>query len=323
MLNDSAIVVDGLVKRFGDVEALTGIDFEVQRGTIFGLLGPNGAGKTTAVRILATVLAPDAGHAEVLGYDVVRSPEDVRMRIGLAGQFAAVDPNLTGMENLQLIGRLAQVEPSAIEGRARELLAHFDLTDAADRPVRTYSGGMRRRLDVAASLVQEPPVLFLDEPTTGLDLQSRLVLWQTIRTLVEEGTTVILTTQYLEEADQLADRLVVIDHGAIIAEGTASQLKEQLGGAVIEMVMHADDELRRAVSIIGPIVGSEPEVDGRTLRVPSPDGSHLLAQMLRQLDDEGVLPATLSLREPSLDDVFLALTGHAADGPSSEQGGVA
>jgi ABC-2 type transport system ATP-binding protein len=321
MLNDSAIVVEGLVKRFGNVEALTGVDFEVQRGTIFGLLGPNGAGKTTAVRILATVLAPDAGRAEVLGYDVVRSPEDVRMRIGLAGQFAAVDPNLTGMENLQLIGRLAQVEPSAIDGRARELLAHFDLTDAAHRPVRTYSGGMRRRLDVAASLVQEPPVLFLDEPTTGLDLQSRLVLWQTIRTLVDEGTTVILTTQYLEEADQLADRLVVIDHGAIIAEGTASQLKEQLGGAVIEMVMQADDEVRRAVSIIGPIVGAEPEVEGRTIRVPSPDGSHLLAQMLRQLDDEGVLPATLSLREPSLDDVFLALTGHAAEDPSSEGGG--
>jgi len=323
MLNGSAIVVDGLVKRFGDVEALTGVDFEVERGTIFGLLGPNGAGKTTAVRILATVLAPDAGHAEILGYDVVRSPEEVRMRIGLAGQYAAVDPNLTGMENLQLIGRLAQVEPSAIDARAKELLDNFDLIDAADRPVRTYSGGMRRRLDVAASLVQEPPVLFLDEPTTGLDLQSRLVLWQTIRTLVEEGTTVILTTQYLEEADQLADRLVVIDHGAIIAEGTASQLKEQLGGAVIEMVMQADDELRRAVSIIGPIVGAEPEIDGRTLRVPSPDGSHLLAQMLRQLDDEGVLPATLSLREPSLDDVFLALTGHAAEEPSSEEGGAA
>ena len=323
MLNGSAIVVDGLVKRFGDVEALTGVDFEVERGTIFGLLGPNGAGKTTAVRILATVLAPDAGHAEILGYDVVRSPEEVRMRIGLAGQFAAVDPNLTGQENLQLIGRLAQVEPSAIEGRARELLANFDLADAADRPVRTYSGGMRRRLDVAASLVQEPPVLFLDEPTTGLDLQSRLVLWETIRTLVQGGTTVILTTQYLEEADQLADRLVVIDHGAIIAEGTASQLKEQLGGAVIEMVMQADDEVRRAVSIVGPIVGAEPEIDGRTLRVPSPDGSHLLAQMLRQLDDEGVLPTTLSLREPSLDDVFLALTGHAAEEASPEEGSAA
>ena len=323
MLNGSAIVVDGLVKRFGDVEALTGVDFEVERGSIFGLLGPNGAGKTTAVRILATVLAPDAGHAEILGYDVVRSPEEVRMRIGLAGQFAAVDPNLTGQENLQLIGRLAQVEPSAIEGRARELLAHFDLADAADRPVRTYSGGMRRRLDVAASLVQEPPVLFLDEPTTGLDLQSRLVLWETIRTLVQGGTTVILTTQYLEEADQLADRLVVIDHGAIIAEGTASQLKEQLGGAVIEMVMQADDEVRRAVSIVGPIVGAEPEIDGRTLRVPSPDGSHLLAQMLRQLDDEGVLPTALSLREPSLDDVFLSLTGHAAEGSRSEEGGAA
>src|SRR5881394_469289 len=192
MLIGSAIAVEGLTKRFGNVEALAGVDFEVQRGTIFGLLGPNGAGKTTAVRILATVLAPDAGRAEVLGYDVVRSPEEVRMRIGLAGQFAAVDANLTGRENLQLIGRLAQVEPSAIDPRAAELLESFDLADAGDRPVRTYSGGMRRRLDVAASLVQEPPVLFLDEPTTGLDLQSRLALWQTIRTLVDEGTTVIL-----------------------------------------------------------------------------------------------------------------------------------
>src|SRR5512132_1609078 len=214
MLNGSAIVVDGLVKRFGDVEALTGVDFEVERGTIFGLLGPNGAGKTTAVRILATVLVPDAGRAEVLGFDVVRSPEEVRMRIGLAGRYAAVDANLTGRENLHLIGKLAQVEPSRIAPRASELLANFDLTDAADRPVRTYSGGMRRRLDVAASLVQKPPVLFLDEPTTGLDLQSRQELWRTIRDLVGEGTTVVLTTQYLEEADQLADQLVVIDHGS-------------------------------------------------------------------------------------------------------------
>jgi ABC-2 type transport system ATP-binding protein len=320
MREGSAIVVEGLVKRFGDLQALAGIDLEVDRGTVFGLLGPNGAGKTTAVRILATVLAPDAGRAEVLGFDVVRSPEEVRMRIGLAGQYAAVDPNLTGRENLTLIGKLAQVEPSRIGPRAAELLENFDLTDAADRPVRTYSGGMRRRLDVAASLVQKPPVLFLDEPTTGLDLQSRQELWRTIRGLVGEGTTVILTTQYLEEADQLADRLVVIDHGSIIAEGTASELKEQLGGTVIELSMQEDAEVDKAASIIRPIVGIEPEVEGRVLRLPSPDGSHLLAQMLRQLDDEGVLPATVSLREPSLDDVFLALTGHVAEG-ASDQGG--
>jgi ABC-2 type transport system ATP-binding protein len=321
MRGDAAIVVEGLAKRFGDLEALAGIDFEVDRGTVFGLLGPNGAGKTTAVRILATVLAPDAGRAEVLGYDVVRSPEEVRLRIGLAGQNAAVDPNLTGRENLRLIGRLAQLEPSVIDDRAAELLRNFELTDAADRPVRTYSGGMRRRLDVAASLVQKPPVLFLDEPTTGLDLQSRQELWRTIRGLVEEGTTVILTTQYLEEADQLADRLVVIDHGVIIAEGTAAQLKERLGGTVIELSMREEAEINKASSIIQPIVGTAPEVDGKLLRVPSPDGSHLLAQMLRQLDDEGVLPATVSLREPSLDDVFLSLTGHAAEDPSAEQGG--
>jgi daunorubicin resistance ABC transporter ATP-binding subunit len=321
MLDDSAIVVEGLAKRFGQVEALAGVDFEVQRGTVFGLLGPNGAGKTTAVRILATVLAPDAGRAEILGYDVVRSPDEVRMRIGLAGQFAAVDANLTGRENLRLIGRLAQVEPSLIDDRAAALLEDFDLTDAADRPVRTYSGGMRRRLDVAASLVQKPPVLFLDEPTTGLDLQSRQELWRTIRGLVGEGTTVILTTQYLEEADQLADRLVVIDHGAIIAQGTAAQLKEQLGGTVIELSMHQEVDVGKAASIVRPIAGAEPELDGRMLRVPSPDGSHLLAQMLRQLDDEGVFPATVSLREPSLDDVFLALTGHAAEDAASEQEG--
>jgi len=320
MQQGSAIVVEGLTKSFGDLRALDGIDLEVDRGTVFGLLGPNGAGKTTAVRILATVLAPDAGRAEVLGFDVVRDPEEVRLRIGLAGQYAAVDANLTGRENLHLIGKLAQVEPSRIAPRATELLANFDLTDAADRPVRTYSGGMRRRLDVAASLVQKPPVLFLDEPTTGLDLQSRQELWRTIRGLVDEGTTVILTTQYLEEADQLADRLVVIDHGSIIAEGTASQLKERLGGTVIELSMRDEAEVGTAASIVQPIAGAEPEVDGKVLRVPSPDGSHLLAQMLRQLDDRGVFPATVSLREPSLDDVFLALTGHGAEEPATEEG---
>jgi len=323
MREGSAIVVEGLTKRFGEQQALAGIDLEVDRGTVFGLLGPNGAGKTTAVRILATVLLPDAGRAEVLGFDVVRSPEEVRLRIGLAGQYAAVDANLTGRENLHLIGKLAQVEPSRIGPRAVELLDNFDLTDAADRPVRTYSGGMRRRLDVAASLVQKPPVLFLDEPTTGLDLQSRQELWRTIRGLVGEGTTVILTTQYLEEADQLADRLVVIDHGSIIAEGTAGQLKEQLGGTVIELSMREESEVGTAASIVQPIAGSEPEVEGKVLRIPSPDGSHLLAQMLRQLDDQGVFPATVSLREPSLDDVFLALTGHGTDEPISEQGGAA
>jgi daunorubicin resistance ABC transporter ATP-binding subunit len=310
---DPAVRVSGLKKRFGEVQALDGIDFEIPEGTIFGLLGPNGAGKTTAVRILATVFGPDAGSAEVLGWDVVHDPHEVRMRIGLAGQYAAVDPNLTGRENLRLMGRLAQVEPSMIPARVHELLRSFDLVDAGDRPVRTYSGGMRRRLDVAASLVQKPPVLFLDEPTTGLDLQSRQELWHTIRSLVREGTTVILTTQYLEEADQLADDLVVIDHGRIIAQGTAGELKGRLGGTVIELTMAEVADVDKAISLVGGVTGMEPERDGTLLRMPSPDGSHLLTQMLRRLDDEGVQPTAVALREPSLDDVFLALTGHAAE----------
>src|SRR5436305_4219420 len=309
----TAVRVTGLTKKFANVQALAGIDFEIHEGTIFGLLGPNGAGKTTAVRILATVHRPDAGTAEVLGYDVVKDPHEVRMRIGLAGQYAAVDPNLTGRENLLLMGRLAQVERSYIPPRVDELLASFDLVDAGDRPVRTYSGGMRRRLDVAASLVQKPPVLFLDEPTTGLDLQSRQELWNTIRNLVQEGTTVILTTQYLEEADQLADDLVVIDHGRIIAQGTAGELKRNLGGTVIELTMGEGSDVDKAVTLVGSVIGTEPERHGALLRMPSPDGSHLLTQMLRRLDDEGVQPSGVALREPSLDDVFLALTGHAAE----------
>jgi daunorubicin resistance ABC transporter ATP-binding subunit len=317
----TAVRVTGLTKRFGEVQALAGIDFEIPEGTIFGLLGPNGAGKTTAVRILATVHKPDAGSAEVLGYDVVKDAHEVRMRIGLAGQFAAVDPNLTGRENLRLMGRLAQVEPAFIPPRVDELLKSFDLVDASDRPVRTYSGGMRRRLDVAASLVQKPPVLFLDEPTTGLDLQSRQELWNTIRNLVQEGTTVILTTQYLEEADQLADDLVVIDHGKIIAQGTAGQLKKNLGGTVIELTMGEGSDVDKAASLVGAVVGSEPERLGTLLRMPSPDGSHLLTQMLRRLDDEGVQPTAVALREPSLDDVFLSLTGHATEEEQSLENG--
>src|SRR5438874_26368 len=228
-MTSNAIVVEDLHKRFGDVEALAGIDLEVAEGTVFGLLGPNGAGKTTAVRVLATVLQPDGGRAEVLGYDVVRQPEAVRRRIGLAGQYAAVDPNLTGRENLRMVGLLAQLVRSRILRRAAELLERFDLTSAADRPLRTYSGGMRRRLDIAASLMQRPPVLFLDEPTTGLDITSRNELWEMIRELVNEGTTVLLTTQYLEEADRLAGRIAVVDEGRVIANDTPEALKSQLG----------------------------------------------------------------------------------------------
>jgi daunorubicin resistance ABC transporter ATP-binding subunit len=315
-----AVRVSGLTKSFGDVQALAGVDFEIPEATIFGLLGPNGAGKTTAVRILATVFPPDAGSAEVLGYDVVRDAQRVRMQIGLAGQYAAVDPNLTGRENLRLMGELAQVEPSVIPPRVDELLHDFDLVDAGDRPVRTYSGGMRRRLDVAASLVQKPPVLFLDEPTTGLDLQSRLALWQMIRDLVRDGTTVILTTQYLEEADHLADDLVVIDHGRIIAKGTAGELKRQLGGEVIELTRAGEGDVDEALALVGGVTGGQPERDGSVLRKPSPEGSHMLTEILRRLDDAGVQPIAVALREPSLDDVFLALTGHAAE-ETQEEGG--
>ena len=234
-MSDNAIIVEGLEKRFDDVVALDGVDLEVAEGTVFGLLGPNGAGKTTTVRVLATVLQPDAGRAEVLGRDVVKDADAVRRRIGMAGQFAAIDPNLTGRENLQMVGVLGQLPRPAIDPRADELLSRFDLQHAADRPARTYSGGMRRRLDIAASLVPKPPVLFLDEPTTGLDLTSRNGLWDMIRELVAEGTTVLLTTQYLEEADQLAGRIAVVDGGKVIANDTPQNLKAQLGDTVVEL----------------------------------------------------------------------------------------
>src|SRR2546422_2508344 len=232
MADETAIVVENLTKRFGDVEALTGIDFQVEGGTVFGLLGPNGAGKTTAIRILTTILPPDGGRAEVLGYDVVRDAQKVRLRIGMAGQFAAVDPLLTGRENLRLVGKVAQMPNDLILPRADELLERFELTDAANRPARTYSGGMRRRLDIAAALVARPPVLFLDEPTTGLDLHSRNELWDMIRELVSDGTTVLLTTQYLEEADLLAERIAVVDGGHVIANDTPERLKADLGSTV-------------------------------------------------------------------------------------------
>jgi ABC-2 type transport system ATP-binding protein len=319
-MSDSAILVEGLAKRFGDVVALDGIDFKVPAGTVFGLLGPNGAGKTTAIRILTTILPPDRGRAEVLGLDVVRQADEVRQRIGLAGQYAAVDPNLTGGENLRLTGRLAQLPSADARVRADELLERFDLTDAADRPARTYSGGMRRRLDVAAALVQRPPVVFLDEPTTGLDLHSRNALWEMIRELVADGTTVLLTTQYLEEADRLAHRIAVVDDGRVIANDTPAALKAQLGSTVIELGMGEAARALRAGELLGERLATQPERDGATLRLATDDGSRLLIDALRLLDDHQLAPATLAVREPSMDDVFLVLTGHRAESGAGSAG---
>jgi ABC-2 type transport system ATP-binding protein len=316
-----AIVVEGLVKRFGTVTALDGIDFSVPPGTVFGLLGPNGAGKTTAVRVLATILHPDAGRAEVMGFDVVHRASAVRYQIGLAGQSAAVDANLTGRENLRLIGRLAQLPRGEIAPRAAELLERFDLASAADRPVRTYSGGMRRRLDVAAALVQRPPVLFLDEPTTGLDIQSRTELWEVIHELVADGSTVLLTTQYLEEADKLADRIAVVDGGRIVANDTATALKARLASTIIEIAMDDIASADRARTILAAAGVDHAEREGVTVRLATSEGPRVLMEAMRHLDASGVVPTGLTVREPSLDDVFLDLTGHRTmtDEPSATQ----
>jgi ABC-2 type transport system ATP-binding protein len=322
-MSDTAILVEGLAKRFGDVVALDGIDFQVPAGTVFGLLGPNGAGKTTAIRILTTILAPDGGRAEVLGLDVVGQADQVRQSIGLAGQYAAVDPNLTGRENLRLTGRLAQLPTADARVRADELLGRFELTDAADRPARTYSGGMRRRLDVAAALVQRPPVVFLDEPTTGLDVHSRNALWEMIRELVADGTTVLLTTQYLEEADRLAHRIAVVDEGRVIANDTPVALKAQLGSTVIELGMGDADRAVQAGELLDERLAAQLEREGATIRLATDDGSRLLIDVLRQLDDHELAPATLAVREPSMDDVFLALTGHRAEGAAAAASGPA
>ncbi|MGW4382143.1 ATP-binding cassette domain-containing protein [Kitasatospora sp. NPDC004531] len=313
-----AIRVQGLGKRFKDLVALDDVDFEVPSGSVFGLLGPNGAGKTTAIRILTTIIRPTSGRAEVLGADVVAHPAAVRRTIGLAGQYAAVDPNLTARENLRLIGRLTQLPRHRRSPRAADLLARFDLTHAADRPVRTFSGGMRRRLDVAAALVPEPPVLFLDEPTTGLDPQSRTALWELIRELVAEGTTVLLTTQYLEEADRLAHRVAVLAEGRVVADDSPHALKARLGTTVLELGMGEDPRAARAAALLADRLARTPERDGALLRLASPDGSLLLMDVLHALESEQLTPRTIAVRESSLDDVYLALTGHrtSSGGPT-------
>ncbi|HUY30181.1 MAG TPA: ATP-binding cassette domain-containing protein [Acidimicrobiales bacterium] len=310
----AAIEVDGLVKRFsGDVLALDGVSFEVERGSVYGLLGPNGAGKTTVVRILTTILRPDRGRASVLGHDVVAAPELVRSLFGLAGQYAAVDENLTGRENLRMVGRLNHLSRPVVAARSAELLEQFELSDAADRTLKTYSGGMRRRLDLAAALVASPGVLFLDEPTTGLDPQARIGLWGVIEQLVEQGTTVLLTTQYLEEADRLASRVAVVDHGRVIAEGTPAALKADLGATVLEIGLHDAETAARAATALAHVSEKRPRVLGSDIEIAADGGPRIATAALRALDQEGIEPLRFALREPSLDDVFLSLTGHTAE----------
>ncbi|HEX2425064.1 MAG TPA: ATP-binding cassette domain-containing protein [Actinomycetota bacterium] len=315
-MTDPIISTEGLVKRFGAVEALKGIDMRVEGGTVFGLLGPNGAGKTTAVRILSTLLLPDAGSAQVDGLDVVRDAEELRYRIGLAGQSAAVDENLTGLENLELVGRLYGLPRVEARRRSGEILERFGLSEAANRTAKTYSGGMRRRLDLAASLVGRPRVLFLDEPTTGLDPRSRIDVWEFIRELQSEGATLLLTTQYLEEADRLADRIAVIDLGTVIAEGTSDDLKARIGGEVLELQLERLVDLPVAVDALAGLGTGEPRPDpvSGVVRVPVGDeGPAVTLQSTRRLDERKIALAGFALHRPTLDDVFLALTGHAAE----------
>ncbi|MCL3996107.1 ATP-binding cassette domain-containing protein [Streptomyces lavenduligriseus] len=316
-----AIYAEGLVKTFGDVRALDGVDLDVPEGTVLGLLGPNGAGKTTTVRCLTTLLRPDSGKAVVAGVDVLRHPDAVRRSIGLSGQFAAVDEYLTGRENLQMVGQLYQMRAKAAKARAAELLEQFHLADAADRPAKTYSGGMRRRLDLAAALVVSPPVMFMDEPTTGLDPRNRQQLWEVIKQLVSGGTTLLLTTQYLEEADHLAHDIAVVDHGRVIAQGTSDQLKARTGGERVEVVVQDRERIATAAEVLRNLGKGETTVEEHTRRltVPVSGGAKLLAEIIRELDTRGIGIDDIGLRRPTLDDVFLSLTGHAAESTDQDR----
>ncbi|WP_141582997.1 ATP-binding cassette domain-containing protein [Actinomadura sp. WMMA1423] len=316
---DEVIRAEGLRKRFGETKALDGVDITARRGTVLGVLGPNGAGKTTAVRVLATLLKPDAGRAEVGGYDVVKDAVRVRAKIGLTGQYASVDEELTGFENLVMIARLLDFGRAEAKARARQLLDRFRLAEAGGRAVKTYSGGMRRRLDLAASLINHPEIIYLDEPTTGLDPRARNEVWDTVRDVVAEGATVLLTTQYLEEADALADRIAVFDHGRVIAEGTSDDLKSQIGRQTL--LVRAAEPFRAAqlTAIVAELTGERPEVQGATGLVTAPvHDPRLLSALVRRLDEASIVAAELALRLPSLDEVFLTLTGHPAEEPKSE-----
>ena len=312
-MTDLAVEARGLVKRFGDTLALDGVDLEVPRGAIYGLLGPNGAGKTTTVRVLTTLLRPDAGHATIDGVDVVADPHGVRQRIGLTGQYAAVEERLTGRENMEYVGRLFHLPKRDVKSRARDLLERFDLVDAADRVVKGYSGGMRRRLDIAMSLIARPSVLFLDEPTTGLDPRSRLAMWDLIEELEHDGTTVLLTTQYLDEADRLAERIIVIDSGTVIANGTSDELKDRIGGDRLSVSIARAENREGALATLAPLCTGHVDVarDGRTFSAPIRSGDRVVPGVIRALDDAGIDVLDVEVRRPTLDDVFLTLTGRA------------